>query len=125
MTWKPEYEIYAEIRDRMSLSSEFPRWAKTSALIFQMIYQQPVRHEYSLIVPPTLLIVGEQDRTVIMSQYADPQVLKTMGNFPQLAEAAAKEIPHATVIVVPKSGHVPHLEAPDTFNQAVLGFLQK
>jgi len=125
VTWKPEYQIFVDLRTRMALSGEFPRWAKTSALIFQMIYQQPVRYEYSLLKPPTLLIVGQQDRTVILPQYVSPDVLKTMGHFPQLAEAAVREIPHGKLVVVPNAGHVPHLEQPNTFNQAVLNFLKK
>ena len=45
------------------LSGEFPRYAKAAALTFQMIYRQPVRHEFFLIKPPTLLVVGLKDRT--------------------------------------------------------------
>ncbi|MBA3506592.1 MAG: hypothetical protein H0T80_12540 [Betaproteobacteria bacterium] len=48
--WKPEmYEHFVEVRARLALSGEYPRWAKASALTYQMIYQQPVRHEFGLI----------------------------------------------------------------------------
>ena len=59
VTWKPEYESFVETRCRVALSGEFPRYAKAAALTFQMIYQQPVRHEFGLLKPPTLLVVGE------------------------------------------------------------------
>jgi pimeloyl-ACP methyl ester carboxylesterase len=59
---KPElYEPLAEVQIRVTLSGEYPRWAKASALAYQMLYQQPVRYEYRLLQPPTLLIVGEKD----------------------------------------------------------------
>jgi len=50
----------AEVQIRVALSGEFPRWAKASALAYQMIYEQPVIYEYSLLKPPVLLIVGKK-----------------------------------------------------------------
>ncbi len=68
---QPEiYEPLAEVQIRVTLSGEYPRWAKASALAYQMIYQQPVRYEYRLLQPPTLLIVGEKDHTVPLAGYA-------------------------------------------------------
>jgi len=63
--WRPEYERFVETRCRESLSGEFPRYTRAVALTFQMIYRQPVRHEFSLINPPTLLVVGLKDRTPV------------------------------------------------------------
>jgi pimeloyl-ACP methyl ester carboxylesterase len=45
--WQPQYERFVEVRSRIALSGEYPRWAKSSALTYQMIYQQPVRQEFS------------------------------------------------------------------------------
>ena len=50
--WKPEYERFVEMRSRITHSGEYPRWAKAAALTYQMIYQQPVRHEFSLHYAP-------------------------------------------------------------------------
>jgi pimeloyl-ACP methyl ester carboxylesterase len=55
------YEPLADVLVRVTLSPDYPRWARAAALTFQMIYQQPVRYEYHLIKPPTLLIVGADD----------------------------------------------------------------
>ena len=57
---------------RVTLGPDYPRWARSAALTFQMIYQQPVRYEYHLIAPPTLLIVGAEDHAVPLGQYAKP-----------------------------------------------------
>jgi hypothetical protein len=54
--WKAEYKSFLETRCRTMLSSEYPRYAKAAALTFQMIYRQPVRHEFPLIKAPTLLV---------------------------------------------------------------------
>lgn len=123
VNWKPEYETFVETRSRIALGAEFSRWARSAALTALMIYQQPVRHEFSLIQPPTLLFVGAQDRTVVGGNLVSPAVLKTLGNYPQLGRAAAKDIPHCKLVEVPNCGHIPHLEAPATFHKALLDFL--
>lgn len=122
---QPEiYEPLAEVQIRVTLSGEYPRWAKASALAYQMIYQQPVRYEYRLLRPPTLLIVGENDHTVPLVSYAPPEARANMGDFVALGRSAAKDIPHATLVVVPGCGHIPHLEKPGEFQQALMAFLR-
>lgn len=118
------YEPLAEVQIRVTLSGEYPRWAKASALAYQMIYQQPVRYEYRLLQPPTLLIVGEKDHTVPLASYASPEARAKMGDFVALGRAAVKEIPHGTLVVVPDCGHIPHLEKPREFQQALMDFLR-
>ena len=122
--WKPEiYERFVEQRTRITLSGEYPRWAKSSALTYQMIYQQPVRHEFSLIRVPTLLIIGQSDRTVVGKNYAPKEALPQLGQYPQLGKAAARDIPGSKLVEINNVGHIPHLEAPEAFNKAVLSFL--
>jgi pimeloyl-ACP methyl ester carboxylesterase len=47
-----------------------------------------------------------------------------MGDFVELGRAAAKEIPHGTLVVVPDCGHIPHIEKRRDFQQALIGFLR-
>jgi pimeloyl-ACP methyl ester carboxylesterase len=117
------YEPLADILVRVTLSPDYPRWARAAALTFQMIYQQPVRHEYHLIVPRTLLIVGAEDHVVPLGQYAKPEDAARLGDFVELSAAAAHDIPRAERVVVPECGHIPHLEAPDQFLAEILPFL--
>jgi pimeloyl-ACP methyl ester carboxylesterase len=117
------WEPLAEVLVRVTLSPDYPRWARAAALTFQMIYQQPVRYEYHLIKPPTLLIVGEEDHVVPLGQYATPEEAARLGDFVELSAAAADDIPRATRVVVPASGHIPHLEVPEQFLAAFLPFL--
>ncbi len=121
---KPEiYSPLADVQIRVTLSGEYPRWAKASALAYQLIYQQPVRYEYRLLQPPTLLIVGEKDHVAPLASYAPAEARAKMGHIVELGRAAAKEIPHAELVVVPDCGHIPHLEKPQEFQQALLRFL--
>ncbi len=123
--WRPEYERFVETRCRESLSGEFPRYARAAALTFQMIYRQPVRHEFSLIKPPTLLVVGLKDRTTVGRGRVPEEILKDKGRYDLLGKAAAKDIPNCRLVEIPEVGHLPHLEAPEQFHQALLDFLAK
>ena len=116
-------EPLADILVRVTLSPDYPRWARAAALTFQMIYQQPVRHEYHLIAPPTLLIVGAEDHVVPLGQYAKPADAARLGDFQALSAQAVRDIPRAERVVIPDCGHIPHLEFPDQFLAAFLPFL--
>ena len=109
----------------MTLGGEYPRWAMASALAYQMIYEQPVVFEYSLLKPPTLLLMGEQDHTAPMSAYATPEMRKTMGHPTELARTLIKEVPHGKLVVIPQAGHIPHLEQAEAFRAAVLSFMHE
>jgi pimeloyl-ACP methyl ester carboxylesterase len=125
VTWRPEFQRSIEWRQRIRRSAEFPRWARASARLYQMIYEQPMRSELRLLQQPVLLITGEKDRTVVLRKYARPAVADSLGNYPALSRAAAKETPHCTRVEVPNVGHAPHLEAPEAFQAAVLPFLAR
>jgi pimeloyl-ACP methyl ester carboxylesterase len=117
------WEPLADILIRVTLSPDYPRWARAAALTFQMIYQQPVRYEYHQIAPPVLLIVGAEDHVVPLGQYAEPAEAARLGDFVALSAAAARDIPRATRVVIPECGHIPHLEHPDQFFAELLPFL--
>ena len=118
------WEPLAEVLVRVTLSPGYPQWARAAALAFQMIYQQPVRYEYHLIAPPTLLIVGAEDHVVPLGQYATPEEAKRLGDFVELSAEAVRDIPNAKRVVVPECGHIPHLEHPDQFLAELLPFLE-
>jgi pimeloyl-ACP methyl ester carboxylesterase len=123
---RPDPKVYGPLADvlvRVTRSPNYPQWARAAALAFQMIYQQPVRYEYHLIAPPTLLIVGAQDRVVPLGGYAKPEAVARLGDFIELSAAASRDIPRATRVVIPDCGHIPHLEFPDQFLGAFMPFL--
>ena len=117
------WEPLADVLVRVTLSPDYPRWARSAALTFQMIYQQPVRYEYHRIAPPVLLIVGAEDHVVPLGNYAQPAEAARLGDFIGLSAAAAQDIPRATRVVIPDCGHIPHLEHPGKFLAELLPFL--
>jgi pimeloyl-ACP methyl ester carboxylesterase len=90
-----------------------------------MIYQQPVRHEFGLIKVPTLLVIGQADRTTIGRGQVGEDVIRTLGQYPQLGRDAARDIPGSKLVEVENCGHIPHLEVPQRFNQELVGFLKQ
>ncbi|MBC8134336.1 MAG: alpha/beta hydrolase [Fibrella sp.] len=119
-----QYEPFVTVRTRIAQSGEFDRWAKSSARTFQMIYEQPVRYEFGAITVPTLLVIGQEDRTVVGKNLVSPERLKTVGQYPELGKTAAEDIPNSRLVALPNVGHIPHLEAPVQFHAALLDFLK-
>jgi len=123
VTWKPEYERFVEVEARLPLSGEWPRFAKASARTYQMIFQQPTVYDLPRLTMPTLLVIGQADRTVVGRPYSTPQKLQGAGDYPRLGKQAAKAIRNAQLVELAKIGHIPHLEAPQPFQTALLKFL--
>jgi pimeloyl-ACP methyl ester carboxylesterase len=122
-TWRPEYERFVEQFARVQKSAEYPRYARVSALTYQMIYEGPIYGELPKLTVPTLLVIGQLDRTVFGRRFAPPEVVKPLGNFPQLGRAAQKMIPGAKLSEFEGVGHVPHLEMPQRFHAVVMDFV--
>lgn len=124
VAWKPEYEQFVEIKARVALSGEFPRWATAAARTYAPIFDEPIVPDFPKLQVPTLLIIGQEDRTAVGKAYATPEVAQTLGNYPHLGKTAAKAIRGAKLAEFAGVGHIPHLEAPDRFHAALLEFLK-
>lgn len=123
--WKPEFGEYAEVAVRWKRSGEYPRQAMSSALTYEMIYEQPVCHEFGDIKAKTLLVIGQSDRTVVGKARVKKEMLPLAGRYPELGRRTAKLIAGSELVEIPETGHIPHLEAPERFHQALLQFLAK
>ncbi len=120
--WRDAYERNVEIRCRVTLSGEYPRWAMAAALTYQTAYHQPVVHDLGALRVPTLLVIGLEDRTALGKEYAAPEDRDRLGNYPVLGRRAAEVIPGARLVELPRIGHLPHLEAGDRFHRELTGF---
>jgi pimeloyl-ACP methyl ester carboxylesterase len=96
---------------------ETSAWA--GALAYDMIYTQPVVHEFPLLRVPTVLIIGQRDRTAVGRDAAPPEVAARLGDYPVLGREAAQAIPGARLIALDGLGHSPMLEAPERFERAL------
>ena len=125
VNWLPEYGEYAELAVRQRLGGEYPRLAMSSALTYEMIYEQPVCHEFKYISAKSLLIIGQADRTVVGKARVKKELLSHVGQYPELGRKTAQLIPGAKLIEIPKVGHIPHMELKDKFHNALLNFLKE
>ncbi len=123
--WKPEYEKYIQVHHRWTLGGEAPRLAWVSALTTQMIYEQPVVHQFPEIKVPTLVVIGQEDRTTLGRGAVSPEVLATLGQYPALGKRTAEAIPDARLVELENVGHVPHFESLDRFHSELIGFLKE
>jgi pimeloyl-ACP methyl ester carboxylesterase len=116
--WKPEFERFVVIRYARTLGGDFPRYARVEALLRQMLDLDPTVYDWPHIQAPTLVIAGAEDSDPIASTKAAP--------YRDRLEALARSIPggRGRVHLIPGVGHVPHLEAPESFNGPVLDFLE-
>ncbi len=71
--------------------------------------KEPMTDHFGSINIPTLIIIGEYDSS-------DNHVV---------ANALFERIPKARKVVIPDSGHIVNMEAPDQFNYVVLDFLER
>ncbi len=114
---------FIEARFNIKGSAEYPRWLRAFVSSGQMIYREPVVHEIPLISAPTLFIMGSDDHNAPGRPNAPEALRPKMGHNAELAKALASVMPHAQAEVIPNTGHLVFLEAPDRYNELVLRFL--
>ena len=118
--WKPEYDRWVEMLAGMFRGPGREIVAWSSALIYDMIYSQPVFYELEHVEPPTLLMIGQKDNTAIGKDAAPPELKPKLGQYPRLGKEAARRIPHATLVEFPELGHAPQIQDPARFHEALL-----
>ena len=121
--WQPSFEQFVEVYVRIQKGPDYPAYAKTSVLTYQMIAEKPVVGDLPQLKMPVLLVIGQKDRTVFGRRFAPPEAVKSLGNFPELGRKAAQVIPNAKLVPLDNVGHIPHIEAPDVFVQTAVDFL--
>ena len=121
--WKPEYEQYVQAQAVDLMSPDFSEIAWCNALTYQMIYEQPIVYELKYIKVPTLLIIGEADKTIVGKQYLSDSVKNQHAKYPELAQQAKQQIPDCRLVIIPGVGHIPHIQKPEKFKETITGFL--
>ena len=118
--WKPEYERWVDMYAGLSNGPGHKQVAWNSALIYDMIFTQPVYYEFKHLQMPTLLLIGTADNTAIGKDVAPAPVKAKLGNYAVLGKQVAALIPHATLVEFPGLGHAPQMEKPAQFHTALL-----
>jgi pimeloyl-ACP methyl ester carboxylesterase len=121
--WKAAYDPWVNILAGMLTSKDYPAVAWNQALTYDMVFTQPVVYEFPNVKVPTLLIIGQRDRTALGKGAVSKDIAKTMGDYPALGKKTAQAIPHAKLVEIAGIGHLPHIEAFNQFINPLIQFL--
>ena len=118
--WDSRYEPWVQMLAGMYRGAGKDVVAWNSALLYDMIYTQPVVYEFGQIRTPTLLLIGDKDTTAIGKDFAPPEIRPTLGHYPELAKRAVEAIPGAKLVEFAELGHAPQMQDPEAFHKALL-----
>ncbi len=108
--WRSDYEPWVQMLAGMYRGPGKQVVAWNSALLYDMIFTQPVVYELGALSMPTLLMIGDRDTTAIGKDVASPEVRAKIGHYPELAKLAAQSIPHAELVEFADLGHSPQIQ---------------
>ena len=123
--WKKTYDPLLTLQQGWMRGPDYRRIAWNSALHYDMIYSQPVVHDFDRLTLPTLLIIGTRDRTALGRNRAPEAQRDQLGRYDRLGKEAASRIPHAALVEMDGIGHVPQYEAFDDYIAALKAFLNR
>jgi pimeloyl-ACP methyl ester carboxylesterase len=118
--WSAEYEPWVQMYAGLNRGPGKDLVAWNSALIYDMIYTQPIVYELENISVPTLLMIGDKDNTAIGKDLASPGIRGTLGRYAELGKNAVHRIRDAKLIEFADLGHAPQIQDPAAFHQALL-----
>lgn len=121
--WKPEYDALIEVLAGWTRHAEYPRVAWDAALTSDMVFTQPVLYEFDRLTSPTLLIIGQRDRTAIGKDRVSKEVAARMGDYPALGKVAARRIPGARLVAISEAGHLPQVDSFEKYIRALQDFV--
>jgi pimeloyl-ACP methyl ester carboxylesterase len=122
-SWQAAYEPLLDIQVGWATGPDREVLARVSALTQDMIYTQPIVYDFPFVRVPTLLVIGQEDRTAPGKTDVEPAVARRLGDYPALGAAAANAIPGAKLVRLAGVGHVPQYEAFERWQAALLSFL--
>ncbi|KAH8656652.1 Alpha/Beta hydrolase protein [Tricladium varicosporioides] len=122
-TWDPSYDVWVNMLVGIYWGSKREVFTWNQAQAVDMVLTQPVVYEFPLLKPKTLLMVGDKDNTAIGKAWSPPDVQKKLGHYDVLGKQVAGMIPGASLIEFGDLGHAPHIQAPERFHGALLGWL--
>ncbi|AMM52392.1 alpha/beta hydrolase [Rufibacter sp. DG15C] len=122
--WDPAYDEWVNVLAGWTMHPDYPKIAWNAALTYDMVYTQPVLYEFNQLKMPTLLIIGQRDKTALGKANASPEARAKLGNYPALGKETAKKIPNSKLVELANVGHLPHIEAYSKFITPLLQFLK-
>lgn len=123
--WKPEYDIWVNMSVNIYHGSEREAFVRAQARIVDMVLTQPVAPYFEQLKPPTLLIIGEKDKTAIGAGWSPPEVAEKLGKFDELGPEVVGRLKDGELIRFPALGHSPQISHPDIFHENLLEWLKR
>ncbi len=123
--WKPEYDKWVAMGAGMYAGEGGEQVAWNQALTSDMVFTQPVVHEFGQVKAPTLLLIGTTDKTAPGANRAAAEIASTLGDYTTLGKQAAEAIPNAELVEFEDLGHSPQIQDPDRFHKALLDGLKQ
>jgi pimeloyl-ACP methyl ester carboxylesterase len=121
--WKEDYDPLVEIQAGWTEGPDYNLIAWVSALTYDMIFTQPVLYEFPDLNTPTLLIIGQRDRTALGKDAVPEPIAETLGRYPELGKRASEAIPDSKLVELDDVGHIPQFEAFERYIEALTQFL--
>lgn len=118
--WSEDYDKWVEMGAGMYEGAGGEQVAWNQALTSDMVFTQPVVHEFAQVKVPTLLMIGMTDKTAPGANRAPDEIAATLGDYTQLGKDAARAIPGAKLVEFEDLGHSPQIQAPERFHEALL-----
>lgn len=117
--WNEAWEWMVEERVRMAKDKpEMREFAYTVLASVSAMLDEPTSDILGEVQHPTLIVYGKQDG-MIPNRYLNP------GHTNEVFEKGAAAIPNASLVELDKTGHMLQIESPESFNKAILNFLDK
>ncbi len=118
--WRADYEPWVQMLAGMYRGPGKDIVAWNSALLYDMIYTQPVVYEFDQLKTPMLLLIGDKETTAIGKDLALPDVRPTLGRYLELAKLVKERIAGAQLVEFPDRGHAPQMQDPAAFHKVLL-----
>lgn len=95
------------------------------ALTVEMVFTQPVLYEFDLVLAPTLLVIGDRDRTALGRSNVDERVAQNLGRYDRLGVRTCSSIPRCQLVELEGIGHMPQVEAYEDYLEPIVEFLSR
>lgn len=122
--WRDEYEVFVTDQWQRYEQENRTLTELISAKAYQMVYDQPVVYELSMLKMPVTFLIGKEDKIRLNKEdlISDTKPGKDNAG---LAEIARRSLKGAKLVIFEGVGHTPHLEDPTRFREVLMGFLRK
>ncbi len=121
--WRPEYDELVSQQAAALGSPAFKQVAWANALTYDMIFGQPICYEFKNLQVPTLLIIGQEDRTIVGKDKLSEVAKSAHGQYPSLGRAVKAQIKNFKLVEFPGVGHIPHIQQLEPFTSTLSDFM--